>query len=191
VSRSPHSAMRSPTSKRHATPLLSTMRTVSPPSPARHLRHATQDGCTRLVKGLATVNAERQQAGQAPSSHRKIGSTCCAKGPGRFGRCKGPRPGWVSQQSRAGPACTEPARGRCGAVSARTRVRVEIDPDLAEAHRKSPFRFGLVDFAQVVELRSSVRHTELSLCRGVRRGGHIDMRAHTKVLSALRTDTPA
>src|SRR5262245_17468772 len=70
------------------------MRTASPPSPARHLRHATQDGGTGLAKGLATVNAERQQAGQAPSSHRKIGSTCCAKGPGRFGRCKGPRPGW-------------------------------------------------------------------------------------------------
>jgi hypothetical protein len=34
------------------------------------------------------------------------------------------------------------------------------------------------------------RHTEVSSCRSVRRVGHIDLRAHTKILNALRADTP-
>ncbi len=38
---------------------------------------------------------------------------------------------------------------------------------------------------------ASVRNTDVSSCRGVRRGGPIDMRAQAEMPSALRPDTPA
>src|SRR4051794_566291 len=39
-------------------------------------------------------------------------------------------------------------------------------------------------------LRAPVCHTELSLCRGVRRVGHIDRSGQVKTPSARRTETP-
>ena len=41
------------------------------------------------------------------------------------------------------------------------------------------------------QLRALVRHTSVRNAMDAIFSGHIDMRAHTKVLSALRTDTPA
>jgi len=66
-----------------------------------HLRQATQDGGTGLAKGLALVNAERQQAGQNPVVAQDDHFHVLREGPRALRQMQGRVARWLDKAARA------------------------------------------------------------------------------------------
>src|SRR5262249_17530755 len=102
-----------------------------------------------------------------------------------YGRafCLAPRGGKPVGNTSMGKGTHAPAiigakRRRCGWPPRPSST--QLGPPSERRSASADFRPELGDL-----LRASVRDTELGLCRDVRRGGHLDLRTHTKILSAL------